>query len=594
MSGRVAAQPDVRPAGASHHWVWAVLSLGLIVVIMHGRCVLHGLFLDDHAHYRQLKAASWTLTDLVGACRLELVGGALESWYLPECTLRFFRPVSFAFMKLLYEMFDWSPAPLHVASLLWHWAVCVLLMVLGQQLTGHKRIGWGAAALFAVHPAHIATVQWIASITEVMVTAFLLISLLCFGRWRGWFWAERYASGRRPSLGWILLGYVSFVLALGCRENAAMLPPLLLAAEIFHRTRWSRATLLVHGGFWAIVAIYVVVRSTMLGPQGIPPPPYVYTPAYPDFFEFVLNKACYYVLGEFLIVPVVPFGGLAYFEPRPLLFYGLTVLCMGIMFVAWWANRGTLGAWLGPLALGLLMVPVLPVFESPHHLYLPGVGWAIVIAMIFRMIHYSLPAERNLKRQLIEGTTWIVGGFTAFLLAFLGYFAGLAMDMGQRVEDRIAEEIITSPRPLRSGDTVYVANLPIIAHYAKYIVEARTGLKDLRFVVLTWSPRVLGVITPTELRFTDRTSFEMRITKDRYFGGPYGALVVASGRPEVLRGGERPIEWKDMRVRVLAADADGVSALRFEMGPAFDSDRVHLFWGSQARWAAQIPLESVR
>lgn len=591
--------PLLPTARAGRHFLFAVLALGLIIAALHGRCVFHGLFLDDHAHFRQLRAASWTLTDLVGACRLELVGGALDVWFLPDCTLRFFRPVSFAFMKLMYELSDWNPALLHVTSLLWHWLVCVLIMVLGQQLTGQKRIGWGVAAFFAVHPAHIATVQWIAAQTELMVTAFLLISLLSYGTWRGWFvWrqslGERSAAPPRPSVGWIVLAFITFVLACGCRENAALFPPVLIVAELLHRRPWSRGVVAVHIGFWVLLAGYVALRTAMLGAQGVPPPPYVYSPTAPGFFAFIFNKACYYLLGEFFIVPIVPFGGLAYFGPRPLLFYGLTAVCVGLIAAAWWFHRRRLGGCLGALWLFLLMGPVLPVFESPHHLYLPGVGWAIVMAMLLGSVNDLLARLQGASRRAVESSVWFVGVSAALFLAFISYFCSLAMDMGQSVEDRVADEIIDSPVKLQDGDTVYIANMPILAHYAKYIVEARTGLKDLRFIVLTWSPRVLGVLSPTELRWIDQRTVEVEVADDRYFDGPYGELVKEAGHPEIAVAHDKPIVWKDLKIWIVDADHEGVKKLRFDLGPCAESGKAHFFWGSRTRWAGQVPMGGSR
>ena len=65
-----------------HHSTLAALIGG-----MHGRSVTHGLFLDDHAHLRQLQECGWSLRELTDACRLELVGGVIDIWWLPETTL---------------------------------------------------------------------------------------------------------------------------------------------------------------------------------------------------------------------------------------------------------------------------------------------------------------------------------------------------------------------------------------------------------------------------------------------------------------------------------------------------------------------------
>ena len=103
----------------------------------------------------------------------------------------------------------------------------------------------------------------------------------------------------------------------------------------------------------------------------------MYTPNDPGFIRFIFDKVCYYLIGEFALAPIVPFGGLHYLRARPLMFYGLTaavvVLLVGVSVRFFRQKPGLLApAWL----IGF-MGPVLPAFASPHHLYLPGVGWAI-------------------------------------------------------------------------------------------------------------------------------------------------------------------------------------------------------------------------
>ena len=103
-------------------FIWAVIGLAALIFVLHGRAVTYGLFMDDYAHYRQLGECGWSLGELTRACQLELVGGVIELWWMPECTLRFFRPLAFGIMKLTYTLSGWSPAAMHVASLTWHLA----------------------------------------------------------------------------------------------------------------------------------------------------------------------------------------------------------------------------------------------------------------------------------------------------------------------------------------------------------------------------------------------------------------------------------------------------------------------------------------
>ena len=559
---------------------WGVAGVAVLaglICLLHGRCLGYGLFMDDYAHFRQLRACDWSLAGLAGACRLELIGGVVELWWLPEVTLRFFRPVAFGLMKLTYELSGWNPWVQHATSLAWHGAVCLLLVTLLRRLATPRWIAWSTAALFAIHPGHVGTVQWIACQSELMVTAFLLGATLCWGRFRAW---PGFAddSGRRRE--WGLGAVACFAAALGCRENAIMFPVLVGALEL--RGENDRRRLLLTGAaLVAVAAAYLAVRHVTLGGGSVPPRPYVVPPTAPDFGRFVVDKALYTLLGEYFLIPSVPIGGLAYFQARSLLFYGLaTPLVAALVAFCWWQRRRPLG-WLGPLWLILFMLPVLPVFTSPHHLYLPGVGWAVTIAFVVRGV--AMVGRRRVWRGVAAAIVVGSGG----LFAAACYYFGLVFDTGQAVEDRVVAELAAAPSGLHDGDTLYIANLPMVAHYAQLAVEEQTGKKGLRVVPLTWAQRLLGPATPAELTWVDDRTIEIHITEDAYFSDALGLLVREATAHNIPDKIDRRADL-GLRVRVLERAADGVAALRFEFDRPPHEGPYHLFWGSRARWACEV------
>jgi len=590
-----AGQSNSQPVRPPHRrWIaWAVLGLAALITLLHGRAVNYGLFMDDYAHYRQLRECGWSLGELADACRLELVGGVIDIWWLPECTLRFFRPVSFGLMKLTYTLSDWSPVAAHVVSLCWHLAACTLLMLLLRRLGARRGLSFGVAALFALHPGHVATVQWIASQTELIVTTLLLASLLCYAEFRGWPNGDGVSVERSPRARWTwgVAGVTLFAFALGCRENAIMLPFVVLTAEPLVRRQWRRPALFMYAILGITAGVYLGVRSYYLGGAALPPRPYIIPPTDPDFFRFALDKACYYMMGEFLLVPAVPLGGLAYLRDHPLLFYGSASLLILTIAMLFWTNRRRVAGWLGPACLLGFMAPVLPAFESPHHLYLPGVGWAILAMLLVEKIagvSHEVPARSVRWREPLSGAIVITSGL---VFGVTTHFFGLSLDTAQAVEDRVVEEIATAPRPVEDGDTLYIANLPMIAHYTQLAVEERTGKRDLRVVALTWSPRLLGMTAPCELTQVDERTIDVRVAENSYFSGPSGLLVEQSaGKPlaEVLAG---PLTHEHFSVEVLEMNADGVSALHFAFERPICQTGMHLFWGSQSRWAYQVPPE---
>ncbi|MCG3129052.1 MAG: hypothetical protein CHACPFDD_03961 [Phycisphaerae bacterium] len=582
----------------------AAFALAVIVTLiatLHGRSLEYGLFMDDHAHARQLRESGWSLRELVDACRLDLFGKILEVWWQRDFSIRFFRPVAFACMKVVYVLSGWSAVAQHVASLVWHATAVLLLMRLLRRLGYGYLASLSAAALFAIHPGQIATVQWIASQSELIVSTLLLAAVHCFANFRGWpgrRWSDAAdrADARPappPHWGWLAATAALYGLALGCRENAIMLPFVLLAVETVCTNRFRPRNLLAYGLLAAVALGYVAVRSAYLGGAALPGRPYVVPPTEPDFVPYVFDKFCYYLLGEFVCAPLVPITGLNYCRENAWLFYPATGIIAVLMLWIALRARPRVGAVLGPAWVSLFMLPVLPAFESPHHLYLPGLGWAIVFAQLVTLAAHGRNALRGAAPGRPPGTVRVA--IVTLVVAALGvgfgagtHFFSLTVDTAQDVEDRVADEVVAVASELHDGDTLYFANLPLIAHYVRLIVEDRTGLKNLHAVALTWSPRLLGMQTPAELRWVDERTIDVEIASDRYFDGAFGKMVRdATHRPIPIDRG-KPIVHGGLTVELLDADPDAVRALRFRFDRPPGESGVHLFWGSRTRWAYHI------
>lgn len=569
---------DTKPEPRPRRWTaWGVpLLLALIILFFHGPSLGYGLFMDDWAHAAQLRAADWSLGSLVDACRLELVGGVCGIWWLPETTLRFFRPVAFGLMKLVYTLSDWSPAAAHAASLAWHLLVCVLLWRLLERLGVRRPVAVAVTLLFAIHPAHVATVQWIAAQSELMVTAFALGALLCVVRLRGWGVAQNTSAA--SGWGWGVAALVLFAAALGCRENAIMLPLVVLAVDVLWRRASLRAAVWWYVAAGVLVGAYLTARWAYLGGAALPPRPYVVSPADAGFWRYVFDKACYYLLGEYLLVPCVPIGGLAYLRSVPVVFYGMAALMAGSLGLAAWRRR-RVGVALGLVAMLGFMLPVLPAFESPHHLYLPGVGAGLLAGCL-------LGGSAEKKRRGWGGV--VVFGCVAAVFALMTHFSTLALDTGRQVEAMVVAEMAQSPEPIRDGDVIYYANMPMLAHYTQLALEARTGRRNLRVVALNWAPRIMGVTTPTELRRIDDHTIEIRVRDDRFFAGVFARLIAEANGESIEQMLARPRRGEGFAVELAGRDAAGITALRFRFDRAIGEKGVHLFWGSRTRWAAQV------
>jgi len=565
--------------------VAAGVGLALVVFGLHGRSVDYGLFLDDYAHYRQLKEADWSLAELTAACRLELVGGVIDYWWLPECTLRFFRPLAFGLMKLTYILGDWQPTWMHWASLFWHALVACLLMALVRRLGAPLLVAWLTAGLFTIHPAHVATVQWIAAQSELMVTTFLLCATLAVARFRGWSLGEERRSAGGPLAA--VAAIVAFVAALGCRENAIMFPALVLTGDVLFRAKRTRGALAFYVGLGVICVGYLALRSSLLGGMALPPRPYVTPPTDPGFVRYIIDKAGYYLLGEFILAPCVPIGGMPYLRAHAGWFYLLVALVVaGIALVVRFDVRRRIVLF-GAAWLVLFMGPLLPAFESPHHLYLPGVGWALIAWRLWAVVAgYREGLGRPGALRVAWSRVCVAGALALF--GTTTFFLGMSMSVGGKIEDALIHEVATSGE-IRDGDTLYFVNLPILGHYVKLAVEDELGVRDLNVIALTWSPRLFGVTNPSERIQIDPRTIEVRVRGNAYFSGPAGLLVEQARALAQPLGAGFTLERKGVRIEALEEGEGGVLAFRFRLPEPLSAPHVHFFWGSSSSWAMRIP-----
>lgn len=568
--------------------------VAVLVMLCHGWSLDAGLYLDDHSHYAQLREGGWGYQDVVEACRLGIIGRVMHTWFKEETGLRFYRPVAFWLMKLQYTLVGWHPTGAHVFSLLWHLIAAMLVYTLAHKCIGRRRWGAVAAALFAAHPGHVSTVYWIACQTELMVVTFILASLLSYSRYSNWptpLFADRWRIANGPGVpgghvGWLIGSFLFFALALGCRENAVVLPVLAVAGDLLVRPRQWRRRIIPYIIFGVIFALYFYLRSKALGGFPMPRRPYMVPPSDPEFFSFIVEKFVYCILGLFALVPVLPIGGLIYFRENPFwLYVGFVVVSLVWVFLLV-LFRGRRGFLLAPLWVLVGMAPVMAVFASGHHLYLPSVGLVLMVAAFWA---WAIGGE---FRRSPVGRSWArialacaAGLVHLIVLPGACWAFGWVFRASTEVEDLVIEEVVELTPELRDGDRLFFINLSMMAYYAIPAIEQRTGAKDLLGCVLTFSPKLLMMEEPCRIEQIDDRSFSVSLERDGYFRGAMGQVLrEIMGRREFFRAGER-IETDEFETVIAEASGQGVRKLIFRFPRPLNSPDYHFYLGSRFRLA---------
>lgn len=132
----------------------------------------------------------------------------------------FFRPVGFALIYLDYHLWQHWAAGYHATNLLLHLLTIAGVFFLCEELRFGSEIAATAALIFAVLPSHAEALAWMVSRFDLLSACFTVWALVLYLRFRN--------SGRKSVY---IAALVFFLLAVLSKENAYVVPLLLLSAE---------------------------------------------------------------------------------------------------------------------------------------------------------------------------------------------------------------------------------------------------------------------------------------------------------------------------------------------------------------------------
>lgn len=204
--------------------------------------------------------AWWRSDDLLAIHYAEDFSRALSDFVGPQYGLQgvaeFWRPLitlSFA----IEEELGANAFVSHLINTLVHAGTACLVAWLGVRLLGPFR-GFMAGLLWGLAPTHIGSIFWAVGRVDVFATFFTLASFVAVVRRVD----GRKRTGRRSEWIW-------FILALGCKEVAMVLPAAaalvaFAAAKDGRRFRTALST----WPLWVLLAGYVVLRFALFGGMG--------------------------------------------------------------------------------------------------------------------------------------------------------------------------------------------------------------------------------------------------------------------------------------------------------------------------------------
>lgn len=341
-----------------------------------------------------------------------------------------YSPVNTLYYSIIYQFFSLEPFWYHFFSLTLHLFNTILVYALITRLLDvrgvlhpnrlvedkARLIAFGTALLFAVHPMQVESVAWISASKNLLYTFFSLQALLQYMRFastRSW-WAY-------------LLVFVFYLLAFGSKEQAAILPVILLLAD------WYTGREMRERSYWLSVLPFFVLAAGMgiisLQAQDTGFATRLANEYYPLWQRLVL--ACY-AFTEYIYKGLLPIK-LNYMysfpmkpgEAMPLVFwfYPVVVLCFGLLLAYAW-RRGWRSLFFGlgfltiNLVLALHIVPLARgVLVADRYFYMGSIG------LFFIVCRYLLGQDKLSFSRIRLDLRLLIGIYALYLGVFSWRYA---------------------------------------------------------------------------------------------------------------------------------------------------------------------------
>jgi tetratricopeptide (TPR) repeat protein len=354
------------------------------------RQVVSNPYLRSFSHLREIFATNvWSYVGAQGA----------TNYYRPLMTFGYL---------LCYQFLGPLPYGFHLANVVLNAGVVCLVFLVSERIFRDRTLGFMAAVIFALHPIHSESVDWIAAVTDLQLTLFYLLAF--------WFFLRVEKPGGKRS-GTAELGMVlSFTLALLAKEPAATLPFLATFYEHFLRDDRAQTNLgqklSRYLTLWLLDIAYLLFRTRIFG--GLAPvlqlPQISRREAFYSSFALVAR----YVWK--LLWPVNLCGFYAFHKcvapSDPRVIVGFLVLGLSLIAFAYSWRRERL------VSFGLLwfFVNIAPVLNArwlganvftERYLYLPSLGFCWIAAWGVRLLWMRLAGRPTARRFYAAGLAMV-------------------------------------------------------------------------------------------------------------------------------------------------------------------------------------------
>lgn len=301
---------------------------------------------------------------VTGNAYLKDAAGLFDMWFRLGST-SMYAPMVFTTLWVEHQLWGLTLLGYHLVNLAFHVASVLLLWRVLRRLD--VRGAWFAAALFGVHPVMVESVAWVVELKNVQSAFFCLLALLTFMRFSPPDGTPPPPARDRRT--WYLLALLLFAAGLLTKPMVVTLPPVLLVLIWWKRGRIDKSDLLAVAPFFvmglAAGLVTMHVEHEYSGATGA-----AWQLSWTERI-LVAGRALWFYAGKLAwpanLVSVYPRWDVSASVWWQYLFpIGAAALVGGLWY---WRDRLGRGPLVAVVCFGILVSPVLGLFNVAFHLY---------------------------------------------------------------------------------------------------------------------------------------------------------------------------------------------------------------------------------
>jgi hypothetical protein len=334
-----------------------------------------------------------------------------------------------------------------------------------------------------------------------------------------------------------------FALALLAKEMAITLPAVLLLYNLLEPgDEGLPRRLLVPVLAAGVGLLYLGLRTVQVGPVAIPPHPFAHGPGDPDMLQHLASALILYMADLTLFIPADPVVTFPFWSRHPLLLLALGALGGAVLVFLFRASRGRRVRLFALGWIGICMSPVLLLSVGERFLYLPSVGYCLLLGSAVPLSWEEITSSQKPLLRVAAALVFCVA------LGKTVVYSSLAATSRQCIDDAL---VALDGKPQASE--LLVIDLPAVSSLGfPHAIRLERPERQVQVDVLSMSPQFLWgtARARSEVSIPEEGSLLLRREDPPYLSSYIEKAYLGDGTP--FEGGE-VLARRSFDVRILQA-----------------------------------------